>query len=70
MCVCVRERKRYVLINHRHIKRTVVIRNKKLKLFQVGENGSRKTTLAKPHSQLMHITREQKHIPIRKDLMQ
>ena len=33
-----------------------------MKLFQVGDNDSGKTTLVKPHSQLMHITHEQKHI--------
>ena len=57
------------------LKRTVVIRNtqihpKVINLSQVGENGSRKTTLVKPHFQLVHITHEEKNIPKRKALMQ
>ena len=37
----------YVMIfaNHRHIKRTVIIRKNPSMLFQVGENGSGKTAL-------------------------
>ena len=64
MCVCERERSTsgYVcyLANHRHIKRTVTIRNKNpsLKSYQVGENGSGKTTLVSSYIPKAHSYKE------------